>query len=516
MNAPAATRSHGVRFFVTLAVLVVAAGCGNNTTREERLAARGILPSAAPLAEPTNQADSRNEPPDGGTAPSASPSGPRTASSPTAGSVRSSASGRTPAPQGTGPSIGAPPVGTAGGRERPSPMLTPATGASAKQPTSPQPNLAEGAADAGKREIVLGSFGAEAGLLGRNQQPAIAAIRAWTARVNSNGGLNGHRVRLLMADDGGDSARAQGIVRQMVEGDHVAAFVYPFTVGTLVPTLPYLEQRGIPVLGHIGAETLADYSSAVFQPLTGADEGTAWGFILGITTQTDKKKLGILYCHEVAACSLIRDGIKRRLPYNGLQHVYDAQISIAQPDFTAEVLSAQRAGVDVLVVFADAATVNRVAVSAHRQNYRPVLSAPHNVQNEELTAYNDLDGLTFYSRVAPYPSDPMAEYRAVINQYQPKKPLGELGAAAYVVGKLLERIAPLIGDAPTPAAITEALYSLQNETLDGLLPPITFPREKDRSKVNLCIVPVTFKGRQFVTSGARPTFVCAPGWKKSD
>jgi branched-chain amino acid transport system substrate-binding protein len=300
----------------------------------------------------------------------------------------------------------------------------------------------------------------------------------------------------------------------MVEKDHVIAFLYPYAIGTLVPVLPYLEEKGIPVLGQMGAETLADYSAAVFQPFMAADKGTAWGFVNAVLAQTDKRKLAILWCREVAACALVKDGIKKITPYQGVEVVYDAQISFAQPDYTAEVLGAQRAGVEVLITFADIATVNRVGQSAHRQSYRPVLSATHNMQHRDVFAYQaDLDGLLSYSRIPPYDSPKMADYRRAMSLYQPKAPLGELGGAGYVMGKLLEaRIGPLLDDDPTPAELTEAMYSLHGETLGGILPPITFPRAKDRSEVNLCVIPVTFKGGKFVTSPAE-SFICAPGWK---
>jgi hypothetical protein len=82
-----------------------------------------------------------------------------------------------------------------------------------------------------------------------------------------------------------------------------------------------------------------------------------------------------------------------------------------------------------------------------------------------------------------------------------------------VMGELLQaRIAPLLDDDPTPAEFTEAIYRLRNETLGGLLPGITFPRQADRSEVNLCVIPVTFKDKKFVTP-ASEAFICAPDWK---
>jgi branched-chain amino acid transport system substrate-binding protein len=334
------------------------------------------------------------------------------------------------------------------------------------------------------------------------------------ADVNSRGGLAGHPVRVILADDGGDPARAQAVVRQMVERDKVVAMFYPYAIGTLVPVLPYLEEKGIPVLGQMGAETLADYSAAVFQPFMAADKGTAWGFMLSLAAQTDKKKIGILWCREVSACSLVKDGIRKLSGYKGLEVVYDAQISFAQPDYTAEVLRAQQAGVEIMMTFADIATVNRVAQSSHRQNYHPIQSATHNMQHSEALNYADeLDGLLTYSRIPPFNSPKMAPYMKAMRTYQPKAPIGELGGAAYVMGQLLEaKIAPLLDDDPSPAELTEAMYTLKHETLGGLLPGIGFPRQKDRSTVNLCVIPVTFKDKKFLTP-AGETFICAPDWK---
>ena len=81
-------------------------------------------------------------------------------------------------------------------------------------------------------------------------------------------------------------------------------------------------------------------------------------------------------------------------------------------------------------------------------------------------------------------------------------------------GRLLEaRIAPLLDDNPTSAEFIEALHTLRNETFGGLLPGITFPRDRDRSRVNMCSVPVKLIGGKWLLSS--PSFVCTPGWKPS-
>jgi branched-chain amino acid transport system substrate-binding protein len=335
------------------------------------------------------------------------------------------------------------------------------------------------------------------------------------ADVNSRGGLNGHPVRVLMAEDGGDPARAQEIVRKMVEQDHVIAFFSPYTISTLDAVLPYLDSRKIPVYGSlIGADFKADYSEMVFNPFMGADKGLSWEVILSITKQTDKRKAALLYCREATICRYQRQKVKELLPYDGLTIVYEAEISVAQPDFTAETLAAQRAGAEIIMLNMDINSAGRVARSAHRQGYRPVFATAHQVQNDTtLSLSNELDGLILGSVTATYDSPQMAEYRAAIAKYQPNTIKSSYGAMTYVAGRLLEaKIAPLLDENPSSNEFIEALYSLQNETFKGLLPGVTWPRRSDRSDVNLCSIPVIMRGGRFVPHGAGE-FICAPGWK---
>src|SRR5256714_1490128 len=154
-----------------------------------------------------------------------------------------------------------------------------------------------GAAGTTKSEILLGSFGAASGILGAVTGTVPPAIRAWAASVNARGGLAGHPVRVILADDAGDPARTQAIVRQMVEQNHVVAFFAHYSF-TLTGVEKYLESKGGPLIGGTGGDTAEDHSSVIFEPLMGADDGGAWGFLLAIAAQTEKKKMAVRYCRE--------------------------------------------------------------------------------------------------------------------------------------------------------------------------------------------------------------------------
>jgi branched-chain amino acid transport system substrate-binding protein len=385
----------------------------------------------------------------------------------------------------------------------------------AAAPGAPQAGTA--AATTGKKsEIVLGSWGAESGILGAVSGPAPPAIRAWSAYINAAGGINGHPVRVIMGDDNADPARSLATVRRMVEQDKVIGFFNEYSF-TLASVLPYLNDKQIPVIGSIGGDASGDHSPMMFNPLVGADTGQAWGFINNAVTQAPgKKKIGIVYCREAATCAALKDSFKKLLPYQGLEVVYEAFVSLAQPDYTGEMLQAQRAGAEVILPLIDTAALNRLSTSAHRQNYNPAFVGTYNLNQDLLTPFaKELEGLFLTGRVPPWDSSPKLQfYRDAMSRYQPKAARGDLGAGVFVNGKLLaEKIGPFIQEPPTTANLLEGLYALKGETLGGLLPGIGFEKGVEHVKSNQCIIPVRYTGGKTVAHDAQESFVCAPGWK---
>jgi len=492
---------------VALAAVFIAGGCGSRLDEQRLRAANGLPPGIVPAGQPpvVSAAHRQARAMDSGRPAEASGSADALRAVPTA---PVDAAAPAPSPDKAGPrtTIDVPSRNIESREIGPAPGTTP--GISPSRAAGPDAVKGSGA------DVVLGSFGVQTGVLGAVTRPAPAGVRAWAASLNSRGGLNGHRVRLVVGDDGGEPARTQVVVRQMVEQDHVVAFLNHFSF-TLYAALPYLESKGVPIIGGTNASEDEDKSAIVFQPLLGADDGIAWSFLLAIAAQTPKKRIALVYCREVTQCENQRGKIKSKLPYAGLQFVYEAQVSLAQPDYTAEMLAAQRAGAEVVMGLLDTASLIRLARSAHRQGYQPILNGPHNLEADQtFTGGEELEGLLVPSRLPPYKSSPkMADYREAMAKYQPGEPLGGYGSGGFVVGKLLEKLAPVIGEPVTSQGLITALYTLRGERLDGLLPGVSFPRGPNRTQVNLCIVPSTVRGNTFVPHDAAETFVCAPDWK---
>jgi branched-chain amino acid transport system substrate-binding protein len=330
------------------------------------------------------------------------------------------------------------------------------------------------------------------------------------ADINARGGLGGHPVTVLYGDDGGDGARALAIARRMVEQDKVLFFLNLYQVTTADAVIPYLEQKSVPIIMSSGGLPDEDHSSMVFNPMAGGDLGWVSIMAESLKALSDKRKIAVLYCRETKACPNGLRRLKENQQKLGVEVVYEAEVSIAQPDYTAEVIQARNSGADVLANIADAASGIRIIRSALRQNWRPVFLATQAANDDVTVKAPDLKGLiTVTQGTAPYMDGPwMADYRDAVAKYVPGGPMGGTGAAGWAGVKLVEKLAPSWGDDPTTPKVIDSLYALKGETLGGLIPPITFPRGADRTRVNLCGVPLQFDGQK-IRAPLGNTFRCA-------
>jgi len=513
----AARRGTAVALICVSAVVVAA--CGSNVDSERLSKAAGDKPGAA--SAPTAATDAAAAPVAGGApaVPSELAAGgtPAAAQSAAAAAIADNAAASAHPPAAAGgnaapakATTAAAPNRTASAAGRPEPAgnagASPGSGAgSLPGPAAPS------AGPATKSRIVIGSFGTSSGPIGAVFAPVQTATRAWVADVNTRGGVNGHPVQVLYGDDGGDGTRALSIARRMVEQDKVLFFLNLYQVTTADAVIPYLEQKQVPIVMSGGGLPDEDHSSIVFNPMVGGDLGWVSIMIESLKAQSEKRKIAVLYCRETKACPNGLRRLKENQDKLGVNVVYEAEVSIAQPDYTAEVLQARNAGADVLANIADAASGVRIIRSALRQDWHPVFLATQAANDDVTVKAPDLKGLiTVTQGTAPYMDGPwMADYRDAVAKYVPGGPMGGTGAAGWVATKLVEKLAPQWGDQPTTRKVIDSLYSLHGETLGGLIPPVTFPHSADRTRVNLCGVPLMFDGQK-IRAPLGNTFRCAP------
>jgi branched-chain amino acid transport system substrate-binding protein len=248
-----------------------------------------------------------------------------------------------------------------------------------------------------------------------------------------------------------------------------------------------------------------------FNPQIGSDEALGHAIHLAVVSQSDKRKMAILYCREASSCKQQRDRALQFASLYGVTVVYEAQVSIAQPDFTAEVISARNAGAEIVTMLTDEQTIVRVARSAKRQGWSPVVTGTYTA-NAEVVQQPDAEGVLGMAATVPYRSSPkMVPYLEAVKRYVPDGALGGYGATAWVQLKLIERLSVGFADRnPTTQDYLDALYALKGETIGGLVPPITF-NQGPHAHVNMCGYPIKVVNAK-LTAPLGENHVCAKGY----
>src|SRR5258705_7339924 len=119
--------------------------------------------------------------------------------------------------------------------------------------------------------------------------------------------MNGPQVRCLVADDGGDRAKNQTLVHQMVEQQGVVAFLQMNAVLSGEGTAGYLAQKGIPVVGSEGGSSWY-YEHPSYFPATSSGSPTVestFAAAAAVGQQQGKTTFGTLSCIESAICSSV-------------------------------------------------------------------------------------------------------------------------------------------------------------------------------------------------------------------
>jgi branched-chain amino acid transport system substrate-binding protein len=317
--------------------------------------------------------------------------------------------------------------------------------------------------------------------------------------------LNCHPIKYIVEDDGGDPSRHQAQVQQLVEQQHVLAFVYMnASVGDSSQSADYLKQKRIPVVGTEGGESWA-YTNPMYFPQAPSFNLI---FIGMIATAADlgkpagKTKVATVACVEAAACAAVDHVAPTYAPKFGLNLVYRARVTITQPDYTSNCQGAQAAGAQIFILGVDANSQERLARSCSQINYRPLYVTASNAEVPQELSDPHLDGEAIGMNVLPWvvtgnPS--IAQYLHVLAQYAPGLPADDAAAiTGWVSAKLFEAATHNLSDPPTSQSILDGLWSIKNNDLGGLTQPLTFTKNQPAPQV-FCYWSLQIKSGKYVS-----------------
>lgn len=398
----------------------------------------------------------------------------------------------TAAHDGTGPALGSEPSGLPTGTPG-SPSVSPGSPVSPVSSVSPTSSTNNGnstgnssstasasepdpSADknGSRAPIVIGMTGWFSGIAGAALAPMRDGYAAWVGSVNARGGIDGHPVKLLIADNRGSGSEDLANAKRFVEEEGAVALVNIVAAGGAKSLEAYARSKNIPIVGGFAGEQIWLESPVLFAA-DGSIHSTERGWARAIKNK-GLTKAAVLYCTEDQICKARADGWAKEADRLGIDVVYSAGVSFAQPDFTAQCVGTRNSGAQAIVTILDGASVNRVAQSCGRQGYEPVLVSPNPSPTVPSYRGEVIGVVTSFPWFLQSGTPALDEYGAAVKRYV-RGPQNTVTSLGWVNGKLLETaLSNGVSAKPTSADIFKGLWAMRHATIGGLTPPITFAK----------------------------------------
>src|SRR3954451_22633350 len=122
--------------------------------------------------------------------------------------------------------------------------------------TSILPNIAAAEPGITKDKIVLGSFLPLQSGLAAGATQMKEGCDAYFKSINEAGGVNGRKIEWIVENDSYNPQQTAAVVKKLVDRDDVFALVSTLGTVTAVAVLPFLAQRGVPIVNPAGGHML--------------------------------------------------------------------------------------------------------------------------------------------------------------------------------------------------------------------------------------------------------------------
>ncbi|GAA1871941.1 hypothetical protein GCM10009836_61030 [Pseudonocardia ailaonensis] len=303
-------------------------------------------------------------------------------------------------------------------------------------------------------------------------------LEAWGKSVNDAGGINGHPVKFVIKDTAGTPSNSLRAVQQLVEEDKAVAIVGQWDAN-FTTWASYVEKAGIPVIG--GNPITTPLNNPTFFPVGGNVPGLQYGVAKEAAARNGK--VAFIYCAEVPACKESVKSLEAVAPVAGAQLVASAPAAKSATDYTSVCETIKNSGASVYEMGVSGALAIRIAAACQRIGLtaQPVFIA--GVSVESHATQPALQSLIEVDTNAPWfdKSLPgMKAFHEAVDKYAPLQGDENFPGAvgAWASAQLFQKAASLVQGPVTPDSIKKALYSLKDETLGGISPPLNYTEGK--------------------------------------
>lgn len=176
--------------------------------------------------------------------------------------------------------------------------------------------------------------------------------------VNAQGGINGHKLEMVMGDTESNPTKAVMALKKVLESEDVVAIIGPTTTGTAMAMRGFIEKEQIPTFMHSGGDVILKL------PLKKGDPSTlpkwtfkspykaadAMGKICEYMSKHGIKKIGFLYSNEGFGKDGLRN-VKVQAPKYGVEIAASEAFQPKDVDMTAQLTRISAQGVDGIIAW---------------------------------------------------------------------------------------------------------------------------------------------------------------------
>ncbi|GAA1947997.1 ABC transporter substrate-binding protein [Nocardioides panacihumi] len=335
--------------------------------------------------------------------------------------------------------------------------------------------------------IKIGYGASMSGPQASNGIAAKAVAHAWQEYTNNHGGVLGHPVQVDVVDTKNTVPGATSVAKTFLSDDSVDAIFLTDLVaeGAMVDTF---KNTPVAVISGGGSsDILWSHVPGVFQDVTGSDY-TIKAYV-DQAKAAGAKKFGWAACAEVAVC---QENGGKAMDYAksvGLDTSGVQLASASATDYTAECLSYIGSKTDSIAFNIGYATGTRFANDCLQQGYTGKFSVINSGFSQE--EFNKVPGFKSAGGTNGFPwwstAAPVKTYRDAMKKYSPDGVYSSGNSTAIwssfeLFKKALENAKP--ADV-TRQTVMDAMFSVKDETLGGLLPePVTFTKGQPSKPVS--------------------------------
>jgi ABC-type branched-subunit amino acid transport system substrate-binding protein len=341
--------------------------------------------------------------------------------------------------------------------------------------------------------IVFGQAAVLEGAAAALGQGMRAGISAAFEEVNTKGGVNGRKLKLVSVDDGYEPDRSIAMTKKLIEEDKVFALIGPVGTPTSAAAQPIATAAKVPFIGAFtGAGFLRDskLENVINVRASYGAETEAW--IKHLTEDLKIGKIAILYQDDAFGRTGL-DGVKAAMKKRNMELVAEGTFERNTVAVKSALLALKRAEPEAVVMVCPYKPCAEFIKLARKADFNPVFVNISFVGSGALAKELGPEGNgVVVSQVVPSPWDVslkvVADYHAAIKATDAKAEPDFVSLEGYLVGRLTIAALEKAGTDPTRAGLLKAIKDTAKFDIGGLL--MTFGPEKNEGldKVFLTVI----------------------------